>query len=149
MHLSIFQVVEWVLAIVGVIGVPLAIAAIVIFPLVVGPIFKTVISLAETILETRIGLATAVGITAFIVGGIIGDHDGRRVEKDKCVAAQIQADKEAKQRDVDQGKLADNDADQQLKDLKVQHDKDQQELDRYRTTNAGAACHPLTADDLK
>lgn len=133
-----------IVASVGVIGlIVLFFAAPAIFAVVI----EGLQAFFKAILATRLGCA----LLAAAIAALAADQYRGRMAAEECRVRiedrDAAAARAAKQRDKDQSRLADFDAQQRLEDLEKQFRTDQETIDALRAVDQ--TCHPLTADQLR
>lgn len=136
-------VLNWLLAIIGVLGFTGFICLAIFAPAAATIAEKGVLTVVGDMLKTRIGTAVLVGILCLIAGELAGDWHGRSA----CRADQAQAEKEAAARDQTQGTLAADDATQRAAALDAAAAKDTETT--HALSHADATCHPISADELR
>lgn len=113
------------------IGLLVALAVLVYFD----PLLRTV--------AIRIGIAIILAYCVLMYG----HHAGVVEVQAAWDAANAQAAKQSKQRDLNEAKAAGADAAEQTTDLQGQQKSDQEQIDALR--KADADCHPITGDQLR
>lgn len=147
MHLPSLFVLNWIITIVGAIGLVGLVACMIMAPAV----FEVIVKLIMDFLGTRLGLAIVVG-TACLYGGLTyGDLTGRSEERAICQANQVKADQEAKKRDSDIGAAAETDDQTRTTSLDLQQAIDEGKLNDLKSQLATAKNAPcvVTPDDLQ
>lgn len=142
--------IDWLsiaLWIIGAVGITGALVLFFVAPAVLEVLVTGAQKILGALLATRLGCA----LIAAAIAGIAADQYRARVALEQCRAVIEQrdraAERAAQQRDKDQSRLADFDAQQRVTDLEKQFRQDQELIDALR--QADTSCHPLTPDQLR
>jgi len=129
-HLDL-NLLSWIFAIVGVVGVGGLIALAVFAPAVAQVVMTIIIDFFKAVLSTRLGVGIVVGLVCLVGGDLYGNITGRNAAETQCQQAQLKADAEAKARDQTITNQAGTDAQKRMAQLELENQAYQTQTKAY------------------